>query len=84
MLFEIFLDFKLSINPLQLLSLEGIVFIFGRLYRVAPPKNGTVDRFLGLCSDQQLSFSPRWIEHHFLLIITPRSTNLVETFLFYE
>ena len=24
-------------------------------YRVAPPKNGTVD-FLGLCSDQQLSF----------------------------
>ena len=52
------------------------------LYRVAP-KNGTVD-FSGLCSDQQLFFSPRWIEHLFLIIITPRSSNLVENFLFYE
>ena len=50
------------------------------------PKNGTVDTvdFLGLCSEQQLFFAPCWIEHHFLIIITPRSSNLVEKFLFYE
>ena len=48
-----------------------------------PKKKGTVD-FLGLCSDRQLSFSPCWIEHLFLIIITPRSSNLVENFLFYE
>ena len=29
-------------------------------------------------------FSPCWIEHPFLIIITPRSSNLVENFLFYE
>ena len=28
--------------------------------------------------------SPCWIEHLFLIIITPRSSNLVENFLFYE
>ena len=37
-------------------------------------------RFSGLCSEQQLSFSPCWIEHLFLIIITPRSLNLVENF----
>ena len=41
-----------------------------------PPKNGTVN-FLGLCSDEQLFFSPCWIEHFFLIIMTPRSSNLV-------
>ena len=29
-------------------------------------------------------FSPCWIEHLFLIIITPRSSNLVDNFLFYE
>ena len=29
-------------------------------------------------------FSPCWIEHLFLIIITPRSSNLVENVLFYE
>ena len=29
-------------------------------------------------------FTPCWIEHLFLIIITPRSSNLVENFLFYE
>ena len=29
-------------------------------------------------------FLPCWIEHLFLIIITPRSSNLVENFLFYE
>ena len=57
-----------------------------QLYRVAQQKNGTVDTvdFSGLCSDQQLPFSPCWIEDLFLIIITPRSSNLVENFLFYE
>ena len=57
------------------------------IYRVPPPppkkKKGTVD-LLGLCSDQRYRFSPCWIEHLFLIIITPRSSNLVENFLFYE
>ena len=50
---------------------------------VAPQKNGTVN-ILGLCSDEQLFFSPCWIEHIFLIIMTPRSSNLVENLLFYE
>ena len=28
-------------------------------------------------------FAPCWIEHLFLIIITPKSSNLVENFLFY-
>ena len=40
------------------------------------PKNGTVN-FLGLCSDEQLFLSPCWIEHLFVIIMTPRSSNLV-------
>ena len=48
-----------------------------------PKKNGTVD-FLGLCSDKQLFISPCWIEHLFLIIMTPRSSNLVENVLLYE
>ena len=50
-----------------------------------PNKNGTVDTvdFSGLCSDQQLFFClPCWIEHLFSIIITPRSSNLVENFNF--
>ena len=51
-----------------------------------PRNNGTVDTvdFSGLCSNQQLFSSPCWIEHLFPIIITPRSSNLVENFLFYE
>ena len=45
-------------------------------------KNGTV-YILWLSSDQQLSVLPRWIEHMFLIIIRPRSLNLVENFYFY-
>ena len=29
-------------------------------------------------------FSPCWIEHLYLIILTPRSSNLVENFIFYE
>ena len=51
-----------------------------------PRNNGTVDTvdFSGLCSNQQLFSSPCWIEHLFPIIITPRLSNLVENFLFYE
>ena len=52
--------------------------------KTSPKKHGTIDFFLGICSDQQLSFSPCSIEHLFFIIITPRSSNLVENFLFYE
>ena len=50
-----------------------------------PRSNETVDavEFSGLCSNQQLFSSPCWIEHLFP-IITPRSSNLVDNFLFYE
>ena len=55
------------------------------VYRVAQ-NNGTVDTvdFSGLCSNQQLFSSACWIEHLLPIIITPRSSNLVENFLFYE
>ena len=50
---------------------------------VAPPKMEQSILFL-LCSDEQLFFSPCWIEHLFFIIMTPRSSNLVENVLFYE
>ena len=56
------------------------------LYTGWPRNNGTVDTvdFSELCSNQQLFSSPCWIEHLFPIIITPRSSNLVENFLSYE
>ena len=48
-----------------------------------PKNNGTVD-FQDFALINSYIFSPCWIEHHFLVIITPRSLNLVENFLFYE
>ena len=56
------------------------------VYTGWPRNNGTVDtvNFSGLCSNQQLFSSLCWIEHLFPIIITPRSSNLVENFLFYE
>ena len=57
-----------------------------KYYTGWPRNNGTVDTvdFSGLCSNQQLFSSLCWIEHLFPIIITPRSSNLVENFLFYE
>ena len=51
-----------------------------------PEKNGTVDtvNFQDFTLINNYLFSPCWIEHLFLIIITPRSSNLVENFLFYE
>ena len=47
-------------------------------------KNRTVDTvdYSGLSSDQQLSFSLCWIEHLFLIIMTPRSSIWLRTFYF--
>ena len=55
------------------------------VYRVAQKeRNSRYSRFSGLCSNQQLLSSLCWIEHLFPIIITPRSSNLVENFFFYE
>ena len=50
------------------------------VYRVAPKKR----KFSGLCSDQQLYFFSLLDRASFPHYITPRSSNLVENFLFYE
>ena len=62
------------------------LFIKKYIYTGWPRNNGTVDtvNFSGLCSNHQLFSSLCWIEHLFLIIITPRSSNFVENFLFYE
>ena len=67
------------------------MFLWGIIYRCEPytgwPRNnGTVDTvdFSGLCCNQNLFSSPFLIEHLFPIIITPRSSDLVENFLFYE
>ena len=64
------------------ISIAAYIYI----YTGWPRNNGTVKTvdFSGLCSNQQLFSSPCWIEHLFPIIITPRSSNLVENFLFYE
>ena len=55
------------------------------IYRVAQKeRNSRYSRLSGLCSNQQLLSSLCWIEHLFPIIITSRSLNLVENFLFYE
>ena len=48
--------------------------------------HGTVDTvdFQDFALINSYLFSPCWIEHPFLIIRTPRSSNLVENFLFYE
>ena len=60
-----------------------LMYIMDFIIPGGPPKNGTVD-FLGLCSDQQLSFFTLLDRTSFPHIITPRSSNSVENFLFYE
>ena len=48
-------------------------------------RNGRYSRFFRtLLLINSYLFSPCWIEHLFLIIITPRSSNLVEKCLFYE
>ena len=57
---------------------------FNFAYTGWPRNNGTVDTvdFSGLCSNQQLFSLPCWIEYLFPIIITPRSSNMVENFFF--
>ena len=57
-------------------------FISSMIYTGWPRKNGTVNTvdFSGLCSNQLLFVSLCWIEHLLPIILTPRSSNLVENF----
>ena len=54
-----------------------------RPYTGCPKNNGTVN-FQDFALINSYLFSPCWIEHLFLFIITPRSFNLVKNYLFYE
>ena len=48
------------------------------------PKNNGMVNFQDFALINSYLFSPCWIEHLFFFIITPRSFNLVNKFLFYE
>ena len=81
------LRFTISIShSFNVLCTHCVSFYSPYSYTGWPRNNGTVDTvdFSGLCSNQQLFSSLCWIEHLFPIIITPRSSNLVENFLFYE
>ena len=64
------------------------------LYRVAPPQKKKKKKKKKKKTEQSIFqdfalinsylFSPCWIEHLFLIIISPRSSNLVEKFLLYK
>ena len=53
------------------------------MYTGWPPKNGTVN-FQDCALINSDLFLPCWIEHLFFIMITPRSSNLVENLLFYS
>ena len=59
---------------------------FSESYKLIPggPKIMEQSIFQDFALSNSYLFSPCWIEHLFLVIITPRSLNLVENFLFYE
>ena len=63
------------------LSFSGFAINFSLVG--GPPKTEQ-SVFVWLCCDVQLFFSPCWIEHLLFVIMTPRPSNLVEKFLFYE
>ena len=68
---------------------DGLAYIpcLNAAYTGWPNKHGTVDIqsiFQDFALINSYLFSPCWIEHLFLIIITPRSSNWVENFLFYE
>ena len=74
-------------KPHKNLLLGGTRQNFSHGYTGWPPKkrNSRYSRFLqDFPLINSYLFSPCWIEHLFLIIITPRSSNLVENFLFYE
>ena len=65
---------------------RAMVYCYNRHYTGWPTKNGTVDTvdFQDFALINSYLFSPCWIEHLFPIIITPRSSNLVENFSFHE
>ena len=76
-----------SANPAPVIppTLLTVAYPFMPLqgYTGCPKNNGTVN-FQDFALINSYLFSPCWIEHLFLFIITPRSFNLVKKFLFYE
>ena len=65
----------------------ALCFIILHPYNGCPPKKKRKTEqsiFQDFALINSYHFSPCWIEHLFLIIITPRSSNLVENFLFYE
>ena len=60
-----------------------ILSLTGHSYTGCPKNNGTVN-FQDFAPINSYFVSPCWIDHLFLFIITPRSFNLVNFFLFYE
>ena len=83
---------RLLYNFLKKRSLSIVVMVIhsGRfwgtwvfLYSGWPRKKWN-SRFFRTLLYSTVIFSPCWIEHPFPIIITPRSSNLVENFLFYE
>ena len=69
---------------MRFLTLEHFEHNFYKYMVAQKERNGRYSRFSGLCYNQQLLSSLCWIEHLFPIIITSRSSNLVENFLFYE
>ena len=83
---EISIFIKQNEHNVCTVTLTKTTWVLLSSYTGWPRNNGTVDTVgcSGLCSNQQLFSSPCWIEHLFPIIITPRSSNLVENSLFYE
>ena len=89
MIFHLYLTLLLFCTQFQsppAIMISSCFFnLFTQLYRVAQKeRNCRYSRFSGLCSNQQLISSLCWIEHIFPIIITSRSSNLIENFSFYE
>ena len=74
----IFSNFLLFLIESKVVSLGNLPITTG-----CPKNNGTVN-FQDFALINSYLFSPCWIEHLFLFIITPRSFNLVKKFLLYE
>ena len=72
-----------NLNEVKINLIVKFANLAGKSYTGWPKKTGTVD-FQDFALINSYLFSPCCIENLFLIIITPRSSNLVENFLFYE
>ena len=73
--------------PLTIAQPIIVLSLFSALrttYRWPPKKRNSRFFFEKFALINSYRFTPCWIEHLFFIIITPRSSNLVENFLFYE